>query len=233
MAKILVVDDEAPIRQLITYNLEQAGYVVDEAADGVVALEKAHSNAFDLIVLDLMLPKLNGIEVTRKLRKEDIKTPILILTAKHDEVDKIVGLEIGADDYMTKPFSPRELVARIKAIRRRSQITTNETKATTVYFGDVSWEVARHHLVHHNQALSLTKKEYELLKFLVDQRQKVVTREQIMMAVWQTQEAVVSRMVDIQVSHLRDKIEPDPKHPQYLLTVRGYGYRLEVSQIEK
>lgn len=232
MKKILVVDDEAAIRQLITYNLQQVGYEVDEAADGQTAMDKAATGKFDFVVLDLMLPKLDGIEVTKRLRKQNIKVPILILTAKHEEADKIIGLELGADDYMTKPFNPRELLARIKAILRRSE-STSEIKVTTVYFDKVSWEVDRHHLIKDGVDLNLTKKEYELLRFLVANRQKVVTREQIMTNVWQTQEAVVSRMVDIQISHLRDKIEPDPKQPQFLLTVRGYGYRLEVSHIEK
>ncbi|KRM79959.1 Alkaline phosphatase synthesis two-component response regulator [Lapidilactobacillus dextrinicus DSM 20335] len=232
MKKILVVDDEMAIRQLITYNLQHAGYQVEEAADGQLALSKAATGEFDFVVLDLMLPKLDGIEVTKRLREQNIEVPILILTAKHEEADKIIGLELGADDYMTKPFSPRELLARVKAILRRSESMAT-TKATVVYFGDVSWELDRHHLVKNGSDLNLTKKEYELLKFLVANRQKVVTRDQIMTNVWQTQEAVISRMVDIQISHLRDKIEPDPKQPQFLLTVRGYGYRLEVSHIEK
>lgn len=232
MKKILVVDDEMAIRQLITYNLQHAGYQVEEAADGQLALSKAATGEFDFVVLDLMLPKLDGIEVTKRLREQNIEVPILILTAKHEEADKIIGLELGADDYMTKPFSPRELLARVKAILRRSESTAT-AKATVVYFGDVSWELDRHHLVKNGSDLNLTKKEYELLKFLVANRQKVVTRDQIMTNVWQTQEAVISRMVDIQISHLRDKIEPDPKQPQFLLTVRGYGYRLEVSHIEK
>lgn len=232
MKKILVVDDEMAIRQLITYNLQHAGYQVEEAADGQLALSKAATGEFDFVVLDLMLPKLDGIEVTKRLREQNIEVPILILTAKHEEADKIIGLELGADDYMTKPFSPRELLARVKAILRRSESTAT-TKATVVYFGDVSWELDRHHLVKNGSDLNLTKKEYELLKFLVANRQKVVTRDQIMTNVWQTQEAVISRMIDIQISHLRDKIEPDPKQPQFLLTVRGYGYRLEVSHIEK
>ncbi|WP_125606264.1 response regulator transcription factor [Lapidilactobacillus bayanensis] len=232
MRKILVVDDEAAIRQLITYNLQKAGYEVDEAADGQTALDKATTGSFDFIILDLMLPELDGLDVTKRLRKQDITTPILILTAKHDEADKIIGLELGADDYMTKPFSPRELLARVKAIRRRSEPVAT-IKATTVYFDKVSWEVDRHHLVRNGQNLNLTKKEYELLTYLVANQNKVVTREQIMAHVWQTQEAVMSRMVDIQISHLRDKIEADPKQSRFLLTVRGYGYRLGVSHIEK
>ncbi|MFD1464871.1 response regulator transcription factor [Lapidilactobacillus mulanensis] len=234
MARILVVDDEPTIRQLITYNLQQAHYAVTEAADGAQALELALNQDFNCIVLDLMLPKIDGIEVTKRLRSADVQTPIIMLTAKQEEADKIIGLELGADDYMTKPFSPRELLARIKVIGRRGKLKTATADfPQTVHFGPVSWQLDQHHLVNGEATLSLTKKEYELLKYLVENVGKIVSREQIMASVWQTQESVMSRMVDIQISHLRDKIEPDPKEAQFLQTVRGFGYRLEVSENEK
>jgi two-component system alkaline phosphatase synthesis response regulator PhoP len=235
MPRILVVDDEPSIRQLITYNLQQAHYDVVTAADGECALNLALHQEFDCIVLDLMLPKIDGIEVTKCLRRASVQTPLIMLTAKQEEADKIIGLELGADDYMTKPFSPRELLARIKVLGRRGKLKApvhQAQEAAIIYFGPVSWRRDQHHLHRGEQSLALTKKEYELLSFLVDQRGKVVTREQIMENVWQTQEAVMSRMVDIQISHLRDKIEIDPKNPQFLQTVRGFGYRLDGGQSE-
>ncbi|WP_164508076.1 response regulator transcription factor [Lapidilactobacillus wuchangensis] len=233
MEKILVVDDEAAIRDLIQYNLTAAGFAVTTANDGLAACQLAEAEAFDCIVLDLMLPKRSGVEVTKYLRQQEIMTPIIMLTARHEEADKIIGLELGADDYMTKPFSPRELVARIKAIRRRVQEPTTTPKNARVTFGEISWQMNETFLRQAGRELPLTRKEFELLTFLVHNRQKVISRQQIILEVWQSHEPIMSRMVDMQVSHLRDKIEPDPKHPQFLLTARGFGYRLEVSSYEK
>lgn len=235
MEKILVVDDEAAIRDLIQYNLTAAGFAVTTANDGLVACQLAESEAFACIVLDLMLPKRSGVEVTKYLRQREIMTPIIMLTARHEEADKIIGLELGADDYMTKPFSPRELIARIKAIRRRVQESpsTSTSQSARVTFGAISWQMNETFLRQEGRELPLTRKEFELLTFLVHNRQKVISRQQIILEVWQSHEPIMSRMVDMQVSHLRDKIEPDPKHPQFLLTARGFGYRLEVSSYEK
>ncbi|WP_261806412.1 response regulator transcription factor [Lapidilactobacillus luobeiensis] len=233
MAKILVVDDEVAIQQLISYNLEQVGYQVQTAGDGEDAYRIAIDSDFDCIVLDLMLPKLDGIEVTKRLRQAEVTTPIIMLTARHEEADKIIGLELGADDYMTKPFSPRELVARIKAIQRRVSVATTPAKSTQVTFATTTWHWADSYVTRAGERLHLTRKEFELLTYLVKHHGKVISREQIMTNVWQTHEAIMSRMVDMQISHLRDKIEPDPKHPQFLLTVRGFGYRLEVTTIEE
>ncbi|MCH4056622.1 response regulator transcription factor [Lapidilactobacillus gannanensis] len=233
MEKILVVDDEAAIRDLIQYNLETAGFAVTTADNGVTACQLAENETFACIVLDLMLPKRSGVEVTKYLRLREIMTPIIMLTARHEEADKIIGLELGADDYMTKPFSPRELVARIKAIRRRVQEPPTLAKNVQVTFGPITWQMNETFLRQGKRELPLTRKEFELLTFLVQNRQKVISRQQIILEVWQSHEPIMSRMVDMQVSHLRDKIEPDPKHPQFLLTARGFGYRLEVSSYEK
>lgn len=233
MERILVVDDEAAIRELIKYNLELAGYDVVVAADGVIACELAAQQSFACIVLDLMLPRRSGVEVTKYLRQAEIMTPIIMLTARHEEADKIIGLELGADDYMTKPFSPRELIARIKAIRRRVQAPATSARQVVVTFGATQWHVGESFLRRAEQELPLTRKEFELLAFLVQHRQKVISRQQIIAEVWQSHEPIMSRMVDMQISHLRDKIEPDPKHPRFLLTARGFGYRLEVTSYEK
>ncbi|MFC6315726.1 response regulator transcription factor [Lapidilactobacillus achengensis] len=232
MVKILVVDDEVAIQQLISYNLEQVGYQVATAGDGASAYQLAVAEEFDCIVLDLMLPKMDGIEVTKRLRQAEVQTPIIMLTARHEEADKIIGLELGADDYMTKPFSPRELLARIKAIRRRVQVTTAPLTGDEVVFAETTWQTGESFVIRAGERLHLTRKEFELLTYLVQHRGKVISRQQIMTNVWQTHEAIMSRMVDMQISHLRDKIEPDPKHPTFLLTVRGFGYRLEVTKVE-
>jgi DNA-binding response OmpR family regulator len=231
--KILVVEDEPALLDTLEYNLARQGYEVSTAANGPTALEIARRERPDLIVLDVMLPGLDGFEVCRILRQEMI-VPILMLTARDEEVDKIVGLEVGADDYMTKPFSMRELLARVKAMLRRVRLIQEElavegappdTEKLTA--GDLVIDLARHEALHQGKPLQLKPKEYELLAFLVRNRGIVLSRDTILERVWGWEYSGGSRTVDVHVRWLRAKIEPDPANPTHIVTVRGAGYRLE------
>lgn len=229
--KILVVDDEEHILTLIKFNLEQAGFQVVTAIDGDEALQKATDEKPELIVLDLMLPKKDGMEVCKELRQQRNTTPILMVTAKDDEFDKVLGLELGADDYMTKPFSPREVVARVKAILRRSKITetpvqTNE-ETDTLIIADLKILPEYYEAYFQGEILELTPKEFELLLYLTKNKGRVLTRDQLLSAVWNYDFAGDTRIVDVHISHLREKIEKDSKKPQYIKTIRGLGYKLE------
>ncbi|PAE41906.1 response regulator transcription factor [Bacillus sp. 7884-1] len=235
--KVLVVDDEQSIVTLLQYNLEQAGFEVITAMDGLAGKQLAESMAPDIIVLDLMLPKMDGIEVCKDLRQQKIMIPILMLTAKDDEFDKILGLELGADDYMIKPFSPREVVARVKAILRRVQIQTNsneadQTDGSTIIIGNLQIFPDKYEAYFNNQQLELTLKEYELLHYLAQNKNRVLTRDQLLSAVWNYEFAGDTRIVDVHISHLREKIEKDTKKPSYIKTVRGLGYKLEEPKSE-
>ncbi|MGM0903403.1 MAG: winged helix-turn-helix domain-containing protein [Bacillota bacterium] len=232
MTRVLVVDDEQSILTLLQYNLEQSGYEVLTAMDGeageLLALEKEP----ELIILDLMLPKLDGIEVCKRLRQQRVMTPILMLTAKDDEFDKILGLELGADDYMTKPFSPREVVARVKAILRRSRLMPEtqkdqEEENNQIRIGELKILVENYEAYFKENLLELTPKEFELLVYLAKNKGRVLTRDQLLSAVWKYDFAGDSRIVDVHISHLRDKIEQNTKKPIYIKTIRGLGYKLE------
>jgi two-component system, OmpR family, alkaline phosphatase synthesis response regulator PhoP len=231
--KILVVDDEQSIVTLLQYNLEQAGYSVITALDGEQGLEAAVDIRPDLVVLDLMLPKMDGLEVCKQLRQQKINIPILMLTAKDDEFDKVLGLELGADDYLTKPFSPREVVARIKAILRRSQFQSNGSDSSQdqedglLKLGELKVFPERYEAFFDEQQLELTPKEFELLLYLAKNKGRVLTRDQLLSAVWNYDFAGDSRIVDVHISHLREKIEKDTKKPLYIKTIRGLGYKLE------
>ncbi|MCK1991816.1 response regulator transcription factor [Peribacillus muralis] len=231
--KILVVDDEQSIVTLLQYNLEQAGYAVVTASDGEEGLQAAVDIRPDIVVLDLMLPKMDGLEVCKQLRQQKINIPILMLTAKDDEFDKVLGLELGADDYLTKPFSPREVVARIKAILRRSQLQSDGSQAGhdqedgLVKLGDLKVFPDRYEAFFDEQQLELTPKEFELLLYLAKHKGRVLTRDQLLSAVWNYDFAGDSRIVDVHISHLREKIENDTKKPLYIKTIRGLGYKLE------
>ncbi|WP_099158738.1 response regulator transcription factor [Virgibacillus ndiopensis] len=224
--KILIVDDEASIVTLLKFNVEQAGFETDVAYDGIEAINKVEQNAYDLIVLDLMLPEMDGMEVCKELRSNKIDTPILMLTAKGDEFDKILGLELGADDYLTKPFSPKEVVARIKAILRR---TTKEKNPNQSFIRISSLTIfpERYEAEMNNETLTFTRKEFELLYYLANHKGKVLSRDQLLSAVWNYDFVGDTRIVDVHVSHLREKIEPDTKHPIYIKTIRGLGYKME------
>lgn len=231
--KILVVDDEQSIVTLLQYNLEQSGYTVITALDGEQGLEAAVDIRPDLVVLDLMLPKMDGLEVCKQLRQQKINIPILMLTAKDDEFDKVLGLELGADDYLTKPFSPREVVARIKAILRRSQLQPNGSESNQdqeeglLKLGELKVFPERYEAFFDEQQLELTPKEFELLLYLAKNKGRVLTRDQLLSAVWNYDFAGDSRIVDVHISHLREKIEKDTKKPLYIKTIRGLGYKLE------
>lgn len=228
--KILVVDDEQSIVTLLQYNLQQAGYEVVTAADGEEGFNKVFTERPDLILLDLMLPKMDGVEVCKAIRNEKNQVPILMLTAKDDEFDKVLGLELGADDYMTKPFSPREVVARIKAILRRSQLTEQSSDVKTaneIHIGKLKILPEHFEAYRNDELLELTPKEFELLIYLIERQGRVITREHMLNSVWNYEFAGDSRIVDVHISHLREKIEDNPKQPQYIKTVRGLGYKLE------
>lgn len=233
VVKILIVDDEESIVTLLKYNLEQAGFQVVTAMDGEEAINKVVEENPDLVVLDVMLPILDGIEVCKKLRQKQIYTPILMLTAKDDELDKVLGLELGADDYMTKPFSPREVIARIKAILRRTQYPTTvqekveEVNDDYIRIKDLKIYPEQYEVYFKDTLLELTPKEFELLVYLVKNKGRVLSRDQLLSAVWNYDFAGDTRIVDVHISHLREKIEEDTKKPSYIKTIRGLGYKLE------
>jgi two-component system OmpR family response regulator len=229
MAKILIVEDDRNLLDTLKYNLGKEGYSTVTAADGAEALEVARREKPDLIILDIMLPKLSGFEVCRILRQE-MTVPILMLTAKSEDVDKIVGLEIGADDYMTKPFSMRELMARLGAMLRRAGMAAQAAQAERtepIRIGDLEIDAARHQARLKNTLLELSPKEFELLLFLARNQGFVFSREQLLDKVWGYDYAGETRTVDVHIRWLRQKIENDPAHPRHLLTVRGTGYKLE------
>jgi len=222
MATILVVDDEPKITQLVRDYLERAGFAVVTAGDGREALMRARTEQPDLVVLDLGLPRLDGLDVTRQLRR-DADVPIIMLTARDDETDKLVGLELGADDYVTKPFSPRELVARVRAVlRRRDRVGTDDVLRA----GDLVLDVPRMRLEVAGRAIELTATEFQLLAAMARQPGRVFTRAQLLDAIHGVAFESYERAIDAHVKNLRRKIEPEPHDPRHLLTVYGVGYRL-------
>jgi two-component system, OmpR family, alkaline phosphatase synthesis response regulator PhoP len=235
--KILVVEDEQSIATLLKYNLEQSGYSVITAHDGEEGKDMAVNQRPDLMILDLMLPKMDGIEVCKELRQQKVNLPILMLTAKDDEFDKVLGLELGADDYMTKPFSPREVVARVKAILRRSlsnQEASDAAVEETDYkeVGGLKVYPEQYEAYFQGQLLELTPKEFELLLYLTNNKGRVLTRDQLLSAVWNYDFAGDTRIVDVHISHLREKIESNTKKPVYIKTIRGLGYKLEEPKVQ-
>ena len=237
--KILIVEDELVLRDALTYNLTRQGYEVIAAVDGHQAVELAQAEQPDLILLDIMLPGLDGYEVCRILRK-DFTAPIIMLTARDDEVDKLVGLEVGADDYLTKPFSMRELLARVKAQLRRvralreeliadleTPTTDPDASAAPLRFGNLSLDLTRHEVRLNGEPLALKPQEYDLLVYLAQKRGRVLSRDQILEEVWGWDYTGGSRTVDVHVRWLREKIEDEPANPTRIITVRGAGYRFE------
>jgi DNA-binding response OmpR family regulator len=240
--KILVVDDEEVLVETLAYNLEQAGYIVTTAADGVSALEAARREKPDLIVLDLMLPEIDGLEVCRQLRRESSTAtiPILMLTAKSDEIDKVVGLEVGADDYVTKPFGRRELLARVRALLRRSEYAPAPEEAAShapqegtqevprpnreLVAGPLRIDLAGRRVNCRGKELDLQPKQFDLLTYLVRNRGTVLTRDQLLHNVWGYDYVGDTRTVDVHIRWLREKIEEDPANPKLIQTVRGVGY---------
>ena len=225
---ILVVDDETDLVDLISYNLKKEGFSVDSALDGETALTKIRKGRYDLVVLDLMLPGIQGIELCRILRN-DPKTeslPVIMLTAKGEEVDKILGLEMGADDYVTKPFSPRELLARVKAVLRRSMEKPAPEKILKA--GELVIDKERYTVSVRGKSIKLSATEFKLLLFLAERKGKVFNREQLLDAVWSDEAFVEPRTVDVHIRRLRAHIEEDPAHPRYIKTLRGIGYFFDV-----
>lgn len=224
--KILIVDDEEPIVTLLTFNIQRAGYMTEVSYDGMDAINKAMSHDFHLIILDLMLPEVNGMEVCRYLREHDVDTPILMLTAKDNEMDKVKGLEVGADDYLTKPFSPKEVIARIKAILRRVELSRT-IEHTKIKIGDLVIYPDNNEVTIKNQKLTFTRKEFELLLYLVTHKGKVLSRNQLLKDVWDYDFVGDTRIVDVHIGRLREKIEASTKKPTYIKTIRGLGYKME------
>ncbi len=230
--RILVVEDDPTLQETLKYNLEREGYQVNVVGDGIKALETSRNMSPDLIIMDIMLPGMDGIEVTRILRNES-SIPIIMLTAKDEEIDRVLGLEIGADDYLTKPFSMRELVARVKAQLRRLRLVKHElnqereSEENILRFGNLTVDLNRREVSIEDKKLSLKPKEYDLLYYLVQHQGHVLSRDRILEKVWGWDFHGESRTVDVHIRWLRKKIEEDPSNPQRILTVRGVGYRFE------
>jgi len=230
---ILVVEDDRTLQGVLDYNLRKEGYSVLAASDGVQALDVARSGRPDLVILDIMLPGIDGLEVCRILRGE-MTVPILMLTARTDEVDRVVGLEIGADDYVTKPFSMRELLARVRAMLRRAEMmpqppapSAGEDVPSSVTVGDLHIDLARHNVSLRGSKVELSLKEFDLLAFLASNRGRVFSRDELLERVWGYDYSGDTRTVDVHVSWLRRKVEDDPAYPRRLVTVRGVGYKFE------
>ena len=242
MKKVLLVDDEPSIVTLLAFNLEKDGYEVTTATDGAEGYRLAISNPFDFIILDLMLPSMDGMDICKRLRQEKFDTPIMILTAKDDELEKIIGLELGADDYMTKPFSPREVLARMKAILRRTnkavpaepvataQPEPTEDETEKIEIGEITIFPQLYEVHVAGELIEVTPKEFELLLYMAKRANRILSREQLLNAIWNFDYAGETRIVDVHISHLREKIEKDTKNPQYIRTVRGFGYKFEVAK---
>jgi DNA-binding response OmpR family regulator len=222
-ARILLVDDERSVQQLLTYPLRKDGYEVISAYDGREALERFAEDRFDLVVLDIMLPKLDGIEVCRRLRVRS-QVPIIMLTARDDEVDKVLGLEMGADDYITKPFSVREFRSRVRAALRRAGMAGPSADEPIVE-GELQIEPEARRVLMRGDEVKLTYVEFELLRALARSPGKVFNRSALLERIWGDSSYRDPRTVDVHIRHLREKLERDPRHPEYLLTVRGVGYR--------
>lgn len=223
MARILIIEDEPSMRMGLIDNLEFDGYETDSASDGVSGLEKINNGKYDLIILDVMMPKLSGFDVCKKTREAGNKTPIILLTAKGEEIDKVVGLELGADDYITKPFSLRELIARIKAVLRRSG--ESDQKVESLKIGRLEIHFNTFNAFENGTEVQMSHREFELLDYLWLHRNQTVSRDSLLKDVWK-QEATTTRTIDNFILRLRQKIETDPDHPKIILTVHGIGYKL-------
>ncbi len=222
MPKVLIVEDEAPLAETIAYNLREEGYKVCTVADGLRALDAVRQEKPDLVLLDIMLPSMDGIEVCRLIRKES-NIPILMLTAKAREIDKVIGLEVGADDYITKPFGMMELIARIRAALRRAR---NEARDEEVLSGHgVEMDIARHSVRIEGREVELRPKEFDLLRLLLSNRGRVIERATLLDRIWGEDEYIDAGTVDVHIRRLREKVETDPAKPQRVLTVRGVGYK--------
>lgn len=223
MKKLLLVEDEPGLVLTLTDRLTREGYSVESSADGESGLERATRESFDLILLDVMLPRLGGFDVLRELRRRGVETPVVMLTARGQVVDKVVGLKLGADDYVTKPFEMAELVARVEARLRRAPAPAQPVDG--YQFGDVRIDFRRAEVTRGGQPLELSAREFQLLKYFIEHRGAALTREELLNEVWGYNAMPSTRTVDVHVAWLRQKIEPNPRHPQYVLTVHGMGYK--------
>lgn len=225
--RILVVEDEETIAGLVSYNLRKEGFEVIISGDGLEALEKIKSEKFDLIILDIMLPGMDGYDICRLIRKEDISIPVIMLSAKNEELDKVLGLELGGDDYVTKPFSPRELIARVRALLRRTQNAQAPADMEIICIDSLMIDLSRHEVKIDEREIQLTPKEFELLEYLIRHTGRAVSRDILLDQVWDYDFAGDTRIVDVHISRLREKIEPDPKNPSFIQTIRGVGYKFK------
>jgi len=224
-ATILLVDDEDAVQKLLTFPLEREGFRVVPARDGEEALRRFADGEFDLVVLDVMLPKLDGLEVCKRIRAEST-VPIIMLTARDDEFDKVLGLELGADDYITKPFSIREFRSRVRALLRRASIAPRDgARSETIAVGELTIDLARRSVEVRGEAVQLTYVEFELLRTLAAHPGRVYSRQSLLEALWGGSEYRDPRTIDVHVRHLREKLERDPSEPELIFTVRGVGYR--------
>ena len=229
MSTIVVIEDDSTLSELLKYNLSREGFTVFTAADGSNGLEIIRQEKPDIIITDLMLPGMDGFELTRILRREN-QTPVLMLTARNEEIDKVLGLELGADDYLTKPFSMRELLARIKAMLRRSELSAGDNApiaGKSIKVGNIELDEVRHSVTVSGQKVELTPREFDLLNFLMINRDQVFSRESLLDRVRGYDYPGDNRTVDVHVRWLRQKIETDPSQPSHLMTVRGVGYKFE------
>jgi len=226
MTKILIVEDEPNMRMGLKDNLEFEGYEVDFTEDGETGLNKISEGIYSLVLLDVMLPKMSGFDVCRTARKKGITTPIILLTAKGEEIDKVLGLELGADDYVTKPFSLRELIARIKAILRRGENTVSAKKDESITIGNLDVNFSAYTASIKDEAVQLSHKEFEILHYLWNNKNKTVSRDELLQNIWGYEETPTTRTVDNFILKLRQKIEKDSNHPQIIITVHGIGYKL-------
>jgi len=225
MQRVLVVEDEPTIATGLQDDLEQESYTVEVVSDGAVAIKRILEGKFDLILLDVMLPGADGFTVCREVRMKGVRTPIIMLTAKGQEVDKIVGLELGADDYITKPFSPRELVARIKAVLRRTN--TEQKSGGNYHFGDITVDFDRFEVLRKGKKIDLTAMEFKLLHTFLEHRGQVLTIDGLLREIWGEDVFLTDRVIYTHINNLRNKIEEDPRNPKLLVSVRGIGYRFD------
>jgi len=221
MQSVLVIDDDASLRDTIAVMLEQEGFTTAQAADGRTGLERALTLKPDLLLIDLRLPGLSGVEVCKRVRSTNIQAPIIVLSALSDEIDKVLLLEIGADDYLVKPFGVRELLARIRAVLRRSAVTAHKTLS----FGDIEVDLERRMVTRRGQEVTFALTEYKLLTYFLENPDRALTRDMIMNSVWGVDSFLNSRTIDAHVVKLRQKLEPEPNAPRHFLTLHGVGYR--------
>ncbi len=222
--RILFVEDELGLVITLTDRLTSEGYLVENVSDGETAFNRASSEIFDLIILDVMLPRKNGFDVCRDLRQKNISTPIIMLTARGQVIDKVLGLKLGADDYLTKPFEMMELLARIEALLRRVPVV-EVASAEVFQFGSVRVDFRSAEVINNGQPIELSAKEFKLLKHLIERRGQILSRDDLLDEVWGYNAMLSTRTVDVHVAWLRQKLEPNPKHPQHILTVHGLGYK--------